>query len=74
MPACIALENPLQSRAYLKNGRHINNGQLLDNFNLMLALGPKAKRKRSNIEVLDLTCSNWEEEKIILRPLRKACA
>lgn len=58
-----SLDNPLQSRAYMKNGRHINNGQLLENFNLMLALGPKAMRKRSNIEVLDLTCSNWEEEK-----------
>lgn len=56
-------ENPLQSRAYLKSGGHINNGELLKNFNLVLALSPKASAKRSNIEVLDLTCDNWEEEK-----------
>lgn len=57
------LNKPLISRAYLQNGKHLNNGQLLDNFNLMLALGPKPKRQRSNIEVLDLTCANWEQEK-----------
>lgn len=57
-----SLEKPLQSRAYLKTGQHVNNGQLLEDFNLMLALGPKTKSNRSNIEVLDLTCSDWEQE------------
>lgn len=57
------LNKPLISRAYLKNGKHLNNGQLLEDFNLMMALGPKPKRQRSNIEVLDLTCANWEQEK-----------
>lgn len=57
------LNKPLISRAYLQNGKHLNNGQLLENFNLMMALGPKPKCQRSNIEVLDLTCANWEQEK-----------
>jgi hypothetical protein len=57
-----SLQKPLQSRAYLKTGHHVNNGQLLEDFNLMLALGPKPKSNRSNIEVLDLTCSDWEQE------------
>ena len=57
-----SLEKPLQSRAYLKSGNHVNNGQLLEDFNLMLALGPKPQTNRSNIEVLDLTCSDWEQE------------
>jgi hypothetical protein len=57
-----SLEKPLQSRAYLKSGQHVNNGQLLEDFNLMLALGPKPQTNRSNIEVLDLTCSDWEQE------------
>jgi hypothetical protein len=57
-----SLEKPLQSRAYLKTGRHVNNGQLLQDFNLMLALGPKPNTNRSNIEVLDLTCSDWQQE------------
>lgn len=57
------LAKPLQSRAYLQNGKHMNNSQLLENFNLMMALGPKPNSQRSNIEVLDLTCSNWEQEK-----------
>lgn len=56
------LARPLQSRAYLKSGAHLNNGKLLENFNLMLALGPKPNSQRSNIEVLDLTCANWEQE------------
>jgi hypothetical protein len=58
-----SLEKPIQSRAYLKSGQHVNNGKLLQDFNLMLALGPKPNTNRSNIEVLDLTCSNWEQEK-----------
>lgn len=57
------LNKPLISRAYLQNGKHLNNGQLLENFNLMMALGPKPKCQRSNIEVLDLTCANWEQER-----------
>lgn len=57
-----SLEKPLQSRAYLKSGQHVNNGQLLEDFNLMMALGPKPQTNRSNIEVLDLTCSDWEQE------------
>jgi hypothetical protein len=57
-----SLEKPLQSRAYLKSGQHVNNGQLLEDFKLMLALGPKPQTNRSNIEVLDLTCSNWAQE------------
>jgi len=57
------LNKPLNSRAYLQNGKHFNNGQLLEDFNLMMALGPKPKCQRSNIEVLDLTCANWEQEK-----------
>ena len=57
------LNKPLISRAYLQNGKHLNNGQLLEDFNLMMALGPKPKCQRSNIEVLDLTCANWEQEK-----------
>lgn len=56
------LAKPLQSRAYLKSGAHLNNGKILENFNLMLALGPKPNSQRSNIEVLDLTCANWEQE------------
>jgi hypothetical protein len=56
------LARPLQSRAYLKSGAHLNNGKILENFNLMLALGPKPNSQRSNIEVLDLTCANWEQE------------
>ncbi len=56
------LARPLQSRAYLKSGSHLNNGKLLENFNLMLALGPKPNSQRSNIEVLDLTCASWEQE------------
>lgn len=56
------LARPLQSRAYLKSGSHLNNGKILENFNLMLALGPKPNSQRSNIEVLDLTCANWEQE------------
>ncbi len=58
-----SLSKPLQSRAFLQSGTHVNNGKLLENFNLMLALGPKPQTNRSNIEVLDLTCSNWEQEK-----------
>lgn len=54
---------PLQSRAYLQNGKHYNNPKLLDAFNLMLALGPKEGQNRSNIEVLDLSCSDWRQEK-----------
>ena len=57
------LARPLQSRAYLQSGDHYNNAKLLENFNLMLALGPKPNTNRSNIEVLDLTCANWEQEK-----------
>ena len=56
------LARPLQSRAYLKSGAHLNNGKLLENFNLMLALGPKPNSQRANIEVLDLTCASWEQE------------
>jgi hypothetical protein len=56
------LARPLQSRAYLKSGQHFNNSKLLDNFNLMLALGPKPNSQRNNIEVLDLTCANWAQE------------
>lgn len=56
------LAKPLQSRAYLQNGKHYNNPNLLENFNLMLALGPKANTNRSNIEILDLTCANWQQE------------
>ena len=56
------LAKPLQSRAYLQNGKHYNNPNLLENFNLMLALGPKANTNRSNIEILDLTCANWNQE------------
>ena len=54
---------PLQSRAYLQNGKHYNNPKLLEAFNLMLALGPKKGLNRSNIEVLDLSCSDWRQEK-----------
>jgi hypothetical protein len=57
-----SLEKPIQSRAYLKAGQHVNNGQLLEDFNLMLALGPKSDARRSNIEVLDLTCASWDQE------------
>jgi hypothetical protein len=57
-----SLEKPLQSRAFLKTGHHVNNGQLLEDFNLMLALGPKPNTNRANIEVLDLTCSDWALE------------
>jgi Phosphodiester glycosidase len=57
-----SLVKPLQSRAYLKAGKHINNGELLQDFNLMLALGPKPHANRSNIEVLDLTCADWKQE------------
>lgn len=56
------LAKPLQSRAYLQNGSHYNNPRLLENFNLMMAMGPKPNSNRSNIEILDLTCSNWQQE------------
>jgi hypothetical protein len=58
-----SVENPLQSRAYLQAGRHKNNSKLTPDFNLMLAMGPKPNSNRSNIEVLDLTCSEWDIEK-----------
>lgn len=54
------LSKPLKSRAYLKTGGHINNGTVIENFNLMLAMGPTVK-KRDNVEILDLTCENFNE-------------
>jgi hypothetical protein len=58
-----SLGSPLHSRAFLQSKDHINNGKILENFNLMMALGPKNPAERANIEVLDLTCANWEQEK-----------
>jgi hypothetical protein len=54
------LSKPLKSRAYLKTGGHINNGTVIENFNLMLAMSPTVK-KRDNVEILDLTCENFNE-------------
>jgi hypothetical protein len=54
------LSKPLKSRAYLKAGDHINNGTVIENFNLMMAMGPTVK-KRDNVEILDLTCENFNE-------------
>ncbi|MFM6934738.1 MAG: phosphodiester glycosidase family protein [Flavobacteriales bacterium] len=55
-----SLTNPLSSRAYLKTGFHVNNGTLLENFNLMLAMNPTVKH-RNEVEILDLTCENFNE-------------
>lgn len=55
-----SLTNPLSSRAYLKSGSHVNNGSLLENFNLMLAMNPTVKH-RDEVEILDLTCENFQE-------------
>ena len=52
--------NPLLSRAYLKVGSHVNNGTLLENFNLMMAMNPTVKQ-RDEVEILDLTCENFKE-------------
>lgn len=54
------LSKPLKSRAYLKTDGHINNGTVIENFNLMLAMSPTVK-KRDNVEILDLTCENFNE-------------
>ena len=55
-----SLSKPLSSRAYLKSGDHVNNGTLLENFNLMLAMNPRVKQ-RNEVEILDLTCENFNE-------------
>jgi hypothetical protein len=54
------LSKPLKSRAYLKSGDHINNGTVIENFNLMMAMSPTVK-KRDNVEILDLTCENFNQ-------------
>jgi hypothetical protein len=54
------LSKPLKSRAYLKSGDHFNNGTVIENFNLMLAMSPTVK-KRENVEILDLTCENFDQ-------------
>ncbi len=55
-----SLTKPLSSRAYLKSESHVNNGSLLENFNLMLAMNPTVKH-RNEVEILDLTCENFNE-------------
>ena len=55
-----SLSKPLSSRAYLKSGDHVNNGTILENFNLMLAMNPRVKQ-RDEVEILDLTCENFTE-------------
>jgi hypothetical protein len=55
-------ENPLLSRAFLKAGKHVNNPKMIEDFNLMLAMRPNAVH-RENIEVLDLTCENFDQIK-----------
>jgi len=54
------LSKPLSSRAYLKSGSHLNNGTLIENFNLMMAMSPTVKH-REEVEILDLTCENFNE-------------
>lgn len=53
-------ENTLMSRAFLKSGKHVNNPELLKDFNLMMAMSPNVPQ-RKNIEVLDLTCEDFAQ-------------
>jgi hypothetical protein len=53
-------ENTLMSRAFLKTGEHVNNPEILQDFNLMMAMRPNVPH-RENIEVLDLTCENFSK-------------
>jgi hypothetical protein len=55
-------ENTLLSRAFLKAGKHVNNPSIIEDFNLMMAMSPNAIH-RENIEVLDLTCENFDQIK-----------
>ncbi len=55
-------ENTLLSRAFLKSGKHVNNPSIIEDFNLMMAMSPNAIH-RENIEVLDLTCENFDQIK-----------
>lgn len=56
-------ENTLLSRAFLKSSeKHVNNPSIIEDFNLMMAMSPNAHH-RENIEVLDLTCENFEQMK-----------
>jgi hypothetical protein len=55
-------ENTLLSRAFLKAGKHVNNPSIIEDFNLMLAMSPNVLH-RENIEVLDLTCENFDKIK-----------
>ena len=55
-------ENTLLSRAFLKSGKHVNNPSIIEDFNLMLAMSPNTIH-RENIEVLDLTCENFDQIK-----------
>ncbi len=56
-------ENTLLSRAFLKSsGKHVNNPSIIEDFNLMMAMSPNVNH-RENIEVLDLTCENFNQIK-----------
>ncbi len=56
------LRTPLVSRGYLKSREHYNKGKLLEGFNSMIAIGPKDSTE-NNLQILDLTCSNWQSKK-----------
>ncbi len=56
-------ENTLLSRAFLKSSeKHVNNPSIIEDFNLMMAMSPNVNH-RENIEVLDLTCENFDQMK-----------
>lgn len=56
-------ENTLLSRAFLKSSeKHVNNPTIIEDFNLMMAMCPNVNH-RENIEVLDLTCENFDQMK-----------
>ena len=56
------LRKPLYSRGYLRSRDHLNNSNIIEGFNSMIAIGPK-KPHLKEICILDLRCSAWEEKK-----------
>lgn len=56
------ISKPLVARGYLKSGEHVNNGLVKESFRSMIALNPKTKNRR-NIEIVDLTCESFYEQK-----------
>ena len=56
------LAKKLNSKAFLKNEKHVNNPNLYPNYNAMIAFNPRVINKR-NFDIIDLKCSNWDKVK-----------